>query len=62
VLGFVEGLFQGHCFTTCALPSSESNDDYVHATHSFEGQWNKFVAKLKYSEFVEELRRQKLPN
>lgn len=55
VLGFVEGLFQGHCFTTWKLPSGESNDNYLHATRSFYEHWNKFVLKLKYSEFVEEL-------
>jgi hypothetical protein len=55
VLGFVEGLFRGHCFTTWGLPDSKSNTDYLDATRSFNEHWTRFVSKLKYSEFVGEL-------
>ena len=50
VLGFVEGLFRGHCFTTWGLPDSESNADYLHATRSFNEHWTRFVSPSGLSE------------
>jgi hypothetical protein len=57
VLGFIEGLFQGHCFTTWGMPGSESKADYQNAIKSFNEYWTRFVSKMKYSEFVGELDR-----
>ncbi len=56
VCGFVEGLFQGHCFTTWGAPGLESNDAcHSGEIRSFDFHWDKFVAKQTYGKFVEGL-------
>lgn len=56
VCGFVEGLFEGHCFTTWGLPGGEPiNSAYVDATRSFDDHWSRFVANRGYKQFVEGL-------
>ncbi len=56
VCGFVEGLFQGHCFTTWGAPNLESTDAcYSKAIRSFDFHWDKFLANQTYGKFVEGL-------
>jgi hypothetical protein len=56
VCGFVEGMFQGHGFTTWGLPGTEPNNPaYVLATRSFDDHWNRFVAKADYKVLVDGL-------
>jgi hypothetical protein len=56
VRGFVEGLFQGHCFTTWGAPGLESKDPrHSGAIRSFDFHWDKFLAKQTYGKFVEGL-------
>lgn len=58
VCGFVEGLFQGHCFTTWGLPGSATNDPiFVAATRSFDEHYNRFVAHRSYGQLIEGLDR-----
>jgi hypothetical protein len=56
VCGFVEGLLQGHCFTTWGLPGSEPNNPaYVDATRSFAQHWDRFIANTDYKQLVDGL-------
>jgi hypothetical protein len=58
ICGFIEGLFQGHCFTTWGLPGQQRDDpSYVNATRSFNDHWNQFVANATYRQFLERLDR-----
>jgi hypothetical protein len=56
IVGFLEGMFQGHCFTTWGMPGSEPNDPgYLHATKSYTDHWNQFVANVTYQQFFDGL-------
>lgn len=56
ICGFIEGLFQGHCFTTWGLPGKRPDDpSYVNATRSFTDHWDQFVANATYQQFIEGL-------
>jgi hypothetical protein len=56
IVGFLEGMFQGHCFTTWGLPGSQENDPaYVNATKSYDDHWNRFVSKTTYQQFFDGL-------
>ena len=58
VCGYIEGLFQGHCFTTWGLPGKAPNDaSYLSATRSFNEHWDRFIAKAGYRQFLEGLDR-----
>jgi hypothetical protein len=56
IVGFLEGMFQGHCFTTWGMPGSEPNDPgYLHATKSYTDHWNRFAANVTYQQFLDGL-------
>jgi hypothetical protein len=56
ICGFLEGLFQGHCFTTWGLSGAEAEDsDWANATKSYNDHWNQFVAKVTYRQFLDGL-------
>jgi hypothetical protein len=56
IVGFLEGIFLGHCFTTWGLPRSEPNDPaYLNSTKSYNDHWNRFVAKVTYRQFFDGL-------
>ena len=55
VVGYVEGLYQGHCFSTWELPGIDIDDCYIDVTKSFESNWNQFIANVKYERFVAEV-------
>jgi hypothetical protein len=56
IVGFLQGMFQGHCFTTWGLPHSQENDPaYLNATKSYNDHWNRFVAKVAYRQFFDGL-------
>jgi hypothetical protein len=52
VVGFIEGLFQGHCFTTWDLPSLENSTAYEDASASYEGYWKRLVSDVRLRQFV----------
>jgi hypothetical protein len=53
IVGFLEGMFQGHCFTTWGLPGSQLNDPaYISATKSYDDHWDRFVAQATFREFL----------
>ncbi len=53
IVGFLEGMFQGHCFTTWGLPGSQRDDPaYLNATKSYDDHWNRFVARTTFREFL----------
>ena len=53
IVGYLEGMFQGHCFTTWGLPGSDVNDpSYLNATKSSDDHWNRFVAHVSYQKFL----------
>ena len=52
IVGFLQGMFQGHCFSTWGLPRSKENDPaYFNATESYKHHWNRFVARVTYCQF-----------
>jgi hypothetical protein len=52
IVGFLEGMFQGHCFTTWGLPGGQENDSaWASATKSYNDHWNRFVSGVTYREF-----------
>jgi hypothetical protein len=52
IVGFLEGLFQGHCFTTWGLPGGQANDpSYENAVASYKDHWNRFVARTTFRQF-----------
>ena len=56
IVGFIEGMFQGHCFTTWGLPGTQENDPaYENATKSYDDHWKQFVSKTTYQQFFEGL-------
>jgi hypothetical protein len=58
ICGFIEGLFQGHCFTTWGLPGERQDDpSYINATRSFNDHWDRFIANASYRQFLEGLDR-----
>jgi hypothetical protein len=58
ICGFVEGMFQGHCFTTWGHPESQSdNPAYLRAIRSFNYYWDRFIANATYRQLLEALDR-----
>jgi hypothetical protein len=58
ICGFIEGVFQGHCFTTWGLPGERPDDpSYVNATRSFNDHWDQFITNTTYRLFLEGLDR-----
>ena len=56
IVGFLEGMYQGHCFTTWGLPGTEPNDPaYDNATKSYTEHWNRYVLGIKYQDFFDGL-------
>jgi hypothetical protein len=54
VVGFIEGMFMGHCFSTWGLRREGA---WKEATASYDGYWKKFVLKITYKKLVEGLDR-----
>lgn len=56
IVGFLEGMFQGHCFTTWGLPDSQENDSaWLDATKSYDFHRKRFVAGVTYQQFFDGL-------
>jgi hypothetical protein len=57
IVGYVEGMFQGHCFTTWGLPGGEKPPEgaWDHATRSFDNHWKRFVPRVTYQQFFDGL-------
>jgi hypothetical protein len=56
IVGFLEGMFQGHCFTTWSLPGGQENASaWANATKSYHDHWNRFVAMVTYQQFFDGL-------
>ena len=56
VVGFLEGMFLGHCFTTWGLPGGVTDEGpYRYATDSFNEYWKRLVSKTVYRSFFEGL-------
>jgi hypothetical protein len=54
IVGFLEGMFLGHCFTTWGLPGGMKGDaPYQHATDSYNVYWKRFVSDTTYRKFLE---------
>ncbi len=56
IVGFLEGMFLGHCFTTWELPGGMTGDaPYRYATDSYNTHWKRFVSNTVYRDFFEGL-------
>ena len=56
IVGFFEGMFLGHCFTTWGLPGDAADDPtFQNASNSYNEHWKKFVSGVVYRQFVEGL-------
>jgi hypothetical protein len=52
IVGFLEGMFLGHCFTTWGLPGSMTGDaPYQHATDSYNEHVKPLVSNTVYRDF-----------
>lgn len=56
IVGFLKGMFLGHCFTTWEISGGQGDDTaWQSATDSYSGNYNRFVAKTKYHQFFDGL-------
>jgi hypothetical protein len=56
IVGFLEGMFLGHCFTTWGLSGGMTGDaPYRHATDSYNEHWKRLVSNTVYRNFFEGL-------
>lgn len=56
VVGFIDGIFLGHCFTTWGLPASQQDDPcWTNATKSYTANWERLVSNKPYQYYVEGL-------
>ena len=56
IVGFLEGMFLGHCFTTWGLPGDQMvGSAWASATDSYNEHWNRFVGDVAYRQFFDGL-------
>jgi len=58
VYGYIEGLFQGHCFSTWELPATDhesESDPHFLVTRSYGFHRRKFFQNVTYQQFVDGL-------
>jgi hypothetical protein len=56
IVGFLEGMFLGHCFTTWEISDdTEENKAWQSASNSYNENYNRFVVKTTYQRFFDGL-------